>query len=620
MTETPPQKHEAPHVGQMQMDLPGLLKLTSEALYSQPEVAYRELAQNAQDAIVRRRIEEGAGAPAGRLDVRFEEHEGRRFVLFEDNGAGLSADEAREFLATIGRGQTREARATQQGRAEGDALIGQFGVGLLAAFLVADHVDVHSRRFDAQAADGVRWVNEGQQTYELERKAKPTVGTTVRLRIRPDAAHLGTEPAVRGALYRWARYLDVPIHLPSGLLYEGKLPWRRDALPADIRASLDRAFVAEWGESSPLAVVRFEPFEWRGQVIPLEGVAFVPSRAVGAVGAGTASVIIRRMIVARDNRSLLPAWATMVRAVIECAELEPTASREAIRGDELHDAVAQEIDRQLVEALTRMRDERPSDLALLVGSYREPLLASAAAKPALFEAVADAMQVHTTEGSRTLRQCLEQGDGVLRYYRDAGDLETVAVLAAAAGQLVIDARHPAVVDFIGAYVAARQVPAQLFDPRAQAGRGVPVSSAQLARLCEWARLPGVRVELTALHPPMLPALAVEDWDARHDNRVRETLDKPETSDVVRGLLSDLVAHRPIASVASTVLYLNVDNPLIQRLSELGDDVQARAAVRTIATQARLLAERRPTGRETLALYANLTEALETLVGIGGEYE
>lgn len=610
--ETMRESVDGPQLGRMQMDLPGLLALTSEALYSEPEVAFRELAQNAQDAILRRRMAtaEGVDVPEARLTIRCEELAGRRYVTFEDNGAGLSADEAREFLATIGRGQT--GRVRREATADGaDDLIGQFGVGLLAAFLVADRVEVESRRFDLGPERGVRWVNEGQQTYRIEAWPRQDAGTRVRLRVRETMAHMGTETAVRGALERWARYLDVPIHFAAGgVLRAGVLPWREVEAPDHVRTALESAVALEWGEVRATATVRLVPFLHEGRRVDLHGLVVFAEQRSATANRGRTCIVVRRMVVERENPTLLPAWASMARAIVECGELLPTASRESVKRDALHDAVVAAIESQLLNGLSRLRSEHPEQFRGLLRAHRDSFLEHAGRSPQLFDVVADDMQLHTTDGALTVPECLTRGDGVIRYYRDGGDLETVSVLAAGRGWVVIDARHPSAIAFLTMNVRRRACPAQLFDARLQT-RAVLSASAGMERLRMWATSPTVRAELTELDPPVLPTLVVEDWDAYHRRRAQDALERPVATHVVRDLLVDLAGTG--AAGASTVLLINVANPLIQRLAELGDEARCRAALATLIVQARLLGERRPRGPETIALYEQLSTALEVLV-------
>src|SRR3954454_23301204 len=119
------------------LHLPGLLKVLAEHLYSSKKVGVRELIQNSHDSCVRRRVEGGEEDYEPRIDIGFDPR--KRTLTIADNGMGLTADEITNYLATIGRGYTRELREglSMASASEASELIGQFGLGFLSAFLLA---------------------------------------------------------------------------------------------------------------------------------------------------------------------------------------------------------------------------------------------------------------------------------------------------------------------------------------------------------------------------------------------------------------------------------------------------------------------------------------------------
>ena len=127
-----------------QVSLSGLLSVLGEHLYSTPNVVVRELVQNAHDSCMRRRLEAPGTAGAGRITVRA----GVGALTIEDDGAGLTRDEILAYLATVGSSYTRQLRV-QTGE---PMLIGSFGLGFLAAFVVADKVTVHSASYQSPEA------------------------------------------------------------------------------------------------------------------------------------------------------------------------------------------------------------------------------------------------------------------------------------------------------------------------------------------------------------------------------------------------------------------------------------------------------------------------------------
>src|SRR5262245_35578451 len=150
-----------------QAEVKQLLHLMVHSLYSEREIFLRELISNASDANDRLRFESlarpelASADPEGRILVSVDPE--RRVLSVTDNGIGMSRDEVIDNLGTIARSGTGQFLERLTGDQRKDAqLIGQFGVGFYSAFIVAEEVTVLSRRADAPAAEGVRWVSAGQ--------------------------------------------------------------------------------------------------------------------------------------------------------------------------------------------------------------------------------------------------------------------------------------------------------------------------------------------------------------------------------------------------------------------------------------------------------------------------
>lgn len=151
---------QSPSAHTFQVDLRGLVDLLSHHLYSSPRVYLRELLQNAVDAITARQAVQ-PGAPA-RITVRTGET-----LSVTDTGVGLSEADVHTFLATIGRSSKRAADGEIEA-ARGD-FIGQFGIGLLACFVVADEITVVSRPATAPGAPAVEWRGRSDGSYTSAR-------------------------------------------------------------------------------------------------------------------------------------------------------------------------------------------------------------------------------------------------------------------------------------------------------------------------------------------------------------------------------------------------------------------------------------------------------------------
>ena len=219
---------EGPSAHAFQVDLHGVVDLLARHLYSGPRVYLRELLQNAVDAITARRAVE-PGCPA-QVRIRCLD-DGTLEVA--DTGIGLTREQAEELLATIGASSKRDQ---DLGTARGEYL-GQFGIGLLSSFMVADEVELVS--VSASGGAPVRWRGFADGSYTLatlpdgdDDVAGLPAGSRVRLRARPDAAHWVTRETVLALAEDVGGLLpvDIAVQVPVG----ERWVWRRvtsSALP-----------------------------------------------------------------------------------------------------------------------------------------------------------------------------------------------------------------------------------------------------------------------------------------------------------------------------------------------------------------------------------------------------
>jgi molecular chaperone HtpG len=193
------------------LHLPGLLKVLAEHLYSTKRVAVRELLQNGHDSCVRRRIEEGEHSYRPRIDLAVDV---RALTLsFRDNGCGLTEEEIHTYLATIGRGYTRELRErlALSSPEEAAELIGQFGLGFLSAFLLAAEVTVTTRSI--RGGPALRWHSTGDEFFDLRPIEDTTVGTTVVLSVKPAVSFMLQERHLIDAVRTYADFMPTPIYI-----------------------------------------------------------------------------------------------------------------------------------------------------------------------------------------------------------------------------------------------------------------------------------------------------------------------------------------------------------------------------------------------------------------------
>lgn len=304
------------------VDVAGVIRIMGTSLYSRPDAAFRELLQNAHDAVMRRR--RGDLAYKGRIDI--VQDASARTISVSDDGIGLSPDEAETYLGTLGIGVTGLLKGQHPSSigasSDGDSLIGQFGIGLFSAYMLADRLVVESRRTDFP--EGVLWTAGEGTDIEVASSERTAPGTTVTLALKPEFAHLARAPEpVEAAVKEYADFLPVPIYLNGSSVRVNLIDASWFDATADPEAI--EAEILTYFDESPLDVIpiRVE------KPSPIAGALYVtPRRTPGFAGEAVVTTTIRRMVISRRTQGLLPEWASFLRGVLELAECSPTASRE----------------------------------------------------------------------------------------------------------------------------------------------------------------------------------------------------------------------------------------------------------------------------------------------------
>ena len=210
-----------------QAEVAQLLQLVTHSLYSNPDIFLRELISNASDACDKLRFEAlndaGLYESAPELQVRVSFDKTAKTLTITDNGIGLSAQEAIDNLGTIAKSGTREFVAKLSGDQKNDSqLIGQFGVGFYAGFIVADRITVESRRAGLPASEGVRWVSAGTGEFEVDQIDRAERGTSVILHLKDDAGDYLNAWKLKGIINKYSDHISLPILMPKEEWKEGE--------------------------------------------------------------------------------------------------------------------------------------------------------------------------------------------------------------------------------------------------------------------------------------------------------------------------------------------------------------------------------------------------------------
>ena len=314
-----------------------LLDLVVHALYSDREIFLRELVANAADATDRRRFEAltdpAAALPEG-AKIRIDPDKATRLLTISDDGTGMSRTELAQNLGTIARSGTRAFGQTlaQAKPEERPSLIGQFGVGFYAAFMVAERVEVTSRRVGESEA--WRWASEGGGRFTLSPATRETPGTDVVLHIKPDADEFLEPYRLESIVRKWADHITWPITIQRDgqevAANEGTALWRKprgeitEEQLTEFYQHLGHAFDKPWAT-----------LHWHAEgTLDFTAMLFIPSmrpfEPVESVRESRVRLHVRRMFIT-DEAELLPAWLRFVQGIVDTEDLPLNVSREMLQ-------------------------------------------------------------------------------------------------------------------------------------------------------------------------------------------------------------------------------------------------------------------------------------------------
>jgi molecular chaperone HtpG len=323
-----------------QAEVSRLLDIVAHSLYSDRRVFLRELVSNAADACDRLRYEalQKPELTAGDADLKITliADEGERRLTISDNGIGMSHDDLVSHLGTIARSGTAAFVKGLTGDAAKDvAQIGQFGVGFYSSFMVADRVEVVSRR--AGSDEAWRWTSDGRGEFQIEKAERAGRGTDVILHLKEDAKEFAAEDTLRDIVRDYADHIAVPVTLAGAK--DGETLNQASALWTRARSEITEQQYAEFYRhvahrfDEPWATVH-----WRAEGrIEYTGLLFIPSEApfdlYNPDNRHQVKLYVKRVFITDKADELLPRWLRFVAGVVDSADLPLNVSREMLQNN-----------------------------------------------------------------------------------------------------------------------------------------------------------------------------------------------------------------------------------------------------------------------------------------------
>jgi molecular chaperone HtpG len=352
---------------ELQTEVKQLLDLMVHSLYSNKDIFLRELISNASDALDKLRFEQLTNpelAPKDELEIRIDtQNEGdARTISVSDNGIGMSREEVIKNIGTIARSGTKEFLAAVKESKKSELppeLIGQFGVGFYASFMVANKVELLTRR--AGELTATRWVSTGDGTYTIEEAERNIPGTTVTLHLLPAdeenaLRNYSDEAVVREIVKRYSDFVSYPVKDKKGqVLNSMKAIWTR--AKSDVTEEEYREFYRhishDWSE--PLLHV---PVKIEGN-FEAHALLFVPSKApfdlYNPEMRRGVQLYVKRVFIMEECKELMPSWLRFVRGVVDASDLSLNVSREILQKDRQIQVIKKQLVKKVLGALEDLK-------------------------------------------------------------------------------------------------------------------------------------------------------------------------------------------------------------------------------------------------------------------------
>ncbi|WLG58746.1 molecular chaperone HtpG [Pseudomonas extremorientalis] len=401
-----------------QTEVKQLLHLMIHSLYSNKEIFLRELISNASDAVDKLRFE-ALSKPellegGAELKIRVSFDKDAKTVTIEDNGIGMSRDDAVAHLGTIAKSGTADFMKNLSGDQKKDShLIGQFGVGFYSAFIVADKVEVFSRRAGLDASEGVHWSSKGEGEFEIATVDKADRGTRIVLHLKSGEDEFADGWRLRNIVKKYSDHIALPIELPKEqAAAEG------EEVPAQEWEVVNRAS-ALW--TRPRTEIKDEEYQefykhighdyenslsWSHNKVEgkleYNSLLYVPARAPFDLYQREAprglKLYVQRVFVMDQAESFLPLYLRFIKGVVDSNDLSLNVSREILQKDPIIDSMKSALTKRVLDMLEKLAKNEPEQYKGFWKNFGQVMKEGPAEDVANKEKIAGLLRFASTQG------------------------------------------------------------------------------------------------------------------------------------------------------------------------------------------------------------------------------
>ena len=359
-----------------QAEVSRLLDIVAHSLYSDRAVFLRELISNASDACDKLRYlsltEPGLLADDPEYGITVTLDKANKTLTVSDNGIGMNREDLISHLGTIARsGSAQFVQALEDGKSKDVSLIGQFGVGFYAAFMVADQVTVVSRKAgDDQAW---KWASDGKGEFEIGEAERPGRGTDIILHIKTDAEEFLEKARVSAIVTRYSDHIALPIKLIEGdqeeKVNQAAALWTRaksditEEQYRDFYRHVAHAFDDPWGTLH---------FKAEGK-IEYTGLVFIPTVKPFDLfhpdRKQSLKLYVKRVFITDHCEELLPQWLRFVKGLVDSEDLPLNISREMLQRNPVLTKIRQGVVKRVLDYLKKRAENEPDSYAAFWNNF-----------------------------------------------------------------------------------------------------------------------------------------------------------------------------------------------------------------------------------------------------------
>ncbi len=344
---------------QFQTEAAELLKLMINSVYSNRDIFLRELISNASDALDKRRIEilkNQELAENSNPEIKIEADPDKKTLSISDNGIGMSRDDLVNYLGTIAKSGTKEFLKALESAKDNNNLIGQFGVGFYSVFMVADKVEVVTRKIGTDTT--CKFISDGVNgfTISTDEEQRPECGTTVKLYLRNDSElkNYADEWIIRDIVNKYSDFISWPVIFKDKAINSQKAIWQKpeNEVTEDEYKEFYKHVAKDWRD--PLMHIRLNA---EGST-NFKGLLFIPSEAPFDLfmnpESGGISLYINRVFIMNDCKDLIPQYMRFMRGVIDSEDLPLNISREILQEEPIIKIIKRSTQRKIFNELKKL--------------------------------------------------------------------------------------------------------------------------------------------------------------------------------------------------------------------------------------------------------------------------